>query len=145
MSQGNKPPKPVFGGASNPVKLPAQFPGPDVAAAGIPLAPEISETIHAAAQEVAHATNAVVTDEARTISDLNLRLLEIGTANANAALALGMKLAASKSITEAFAVWATHLRSQGDAFANQQCELLAMGQEAITTSIAPFRGAVRTA
>jgi hypothetical protein len=94
---------------------------------------------------VPHATNAAVTNEARTISDPNLRLLEIGTANANAALALGMRLAASKSITEALDVWATHLRTQGEALANQQRELLAMAQVAITTSISPLRDAVPTA
>jgi hypothetical protein len=145
MSQANKPTKPVFGGAIDPAKLPTKLPGPVVGAAGIPLAPEISETIQAAAQAVAKATNAAVTNEARTISDLNLRLLEIGTANANAVLALGMKLAASKSITEAFDVWATHLRRQGESLVDQQRELFAMAQDAITTSISPLRDAVPTA
>ena len=145
MSQAKKPSKPGFGGAIDSAKLPIKFPGPVAVDAGIALAPEISETIRAAAQEVAHATNAAVTNEGRTLSDLNLLLLEIGTANANAVLALGMKLAASKSITEAFDLWASHLRRQGEALVDQQRELLAMAQDAITTSISPLRDAVPTA
>jgi hypothetical protein len=68
--------KPIFSGGINLTKSPAKFPSP-VAAPGALIAPEISQTIQAAAQEAAHAaeksiTNEAVTNEAHTISDLNL-------------------------------------------------------------------------
>jgi hypothetical protein len=70
--------------------------------------------------------------------------LEIGTANANTALELGMRLASSKSITETFDLWAAHFQSQGKALAKQHYQLLAIAQSAITTSISPLRAGLQT-
>jgi phasin len=121
--------------------VPFEVPGSirEFAEKGVSQAREAYEKFKEAAQSGNETIEAVYSCATKGASDYTSKMLDIARANANANFDLAEKLIGVKSPSEAFALIASHTRTQFESLTSQTKELAELGQRVATDAVEPIK------
>lgn len=114
----------------------------DAARAASDVAAEAVDRADIAAERVAEATGAELSGSVDALSQYNAKLVEALRTNVAAATAHATALAQAKSVPEAAAINADHMRRQFEALTGQGRELAVLAQRIALAAMQPLKGIV---
>ena len=121
--------------------VPFEVPGSirEFAEKGVSQAREAYEKFKEVAQTGNETMEAVYSSTTKGASEYTSKMIDIARANANATFDLAEKLITVKSPSEAFALIASHARSQFETLTSQTKELAELGQKVANDAVEPIK------
>ena len=125
------------------LEVPAAF--REIAEKSVAQAKDTYEKVKAATEEATDVLEDTYTTAMKGTVDYNLKLIEAGRANANAAFDFAAELVSVKSFSEVVELTTAHARKQFEAMTEQTKELTAAAQKLATDTAEPLKSGVNKA
>ncbi|HEX2654022.1 MAG TPA: phasin [Xanthobacteraceae bacterium] len=125
------------------MEIPAAF--RDIAERGIAQAKDNYEKAKAAAEQTTDLLENTYTTAAKGTADYNLKVLEAGRTNVNAAFDYAQGLLSVKSFSEFMELSTAHARKQFETLTGQSRELTALAQKVATETTEPLKSGLNKA